>query len=68
MQFSPEEISKIKSMLLYLIRKKHNDSGGHCGFGLFDIKPFLEELESEGQIISRRTIHENKYFINPKKL
>jgi len=68
MNFSPEEISKIKAMLLYLVKKKHNESGGHCGFSLFEIRPILQEMATKGEVISRPTIHENKYFINPKKL
>lgn len=63
MEFTPEETKKIKTMLLFLVKKKHNESGGHCGFGILELLPFLRELEQENKIQTRPTIHDNKYFL-----
>ena len=65
MQFTPEEKTKLKAMLLFLVKKKSRESGGHSGFHVHELNPFLDELETEGEIISRDTLHCNKFFINP---
>lgn len=64
MEYTPEEKAKIKAMFKYLVSKKDKVSGGHCGFGLIELQPILEEMVQEGEIITRPTIHNYKYFIN----
>lgn len=66
MTFTPEETDKIKRMFMFLINLKHKQTDGHGGFHLFDIRPILEELEKEGKVISRPTLHNKKYFLKPK--
>ncbi|MBD0822615.1 hypothetical protein [Aestuariibaculum marinum] len=64
MTFTPEETSKIKAMLLYIIKQNEKQTGGHGGFHITDLNPLLEDLEKEGKIKLRRTIHNSKYFLN----
>lgn len=64
MTFTPEETQKLKAMMLFLVKKKHKESAGNCGFHLRELKPFLEELENEGSIKLRPTINEHQYFLN----
>mgnify|MGYP001408925499 CR=1 FL=1 len=61
--FTPEEKSKMKRALLFCIKKKAKASGNHCGFHLHDLRPVLEEMANEGQIISRDTIKDKRYFL-----
>lgn len=63
MTFTPEETTKLKAMMLYLVKKKHSESDGNCGFSLVDLVSILEELETEGIIKSRPTIGQNRYFL-----
>ncbi|WP_300440642.1 hypothetical protein [Christiangramia sp.] len=63
MSLSDQEQTDIKAMLLFLIEKKAEVSGGHCGFHLNELNPFLQELEEEGKIKSRDTIHAKRYFL-----
>ncbi|PHQ27873.1 hypothetical protein [Leeuwenhoekiella nanhaiensis] len=63
MQFSPEEIEKLKTMMLFLIRRKSNESAGHCGFHLKELEPILQQLVDEGKVELRPTINNNKYFL-----
>lgn len=62
MQFTPEEKQKLKNMLLFLVKKKSKESGGHSGFHIHELNPFLDELVEEGRIQSRNTLHSNKFF------
>lgn len=66
MTFTPKETKKLKAMLLFLVKKKYNESGGHCGFHIMELKPILEELEKDGEIKLRQTINNNQYFLNNK--
>lgn len=66
MEFTPEEKEKLKAMFLFVVKKKHRASGGHCGFQMRDLNPILEELEAEGKIELRPTINCNQYFLKPK--
>lgn len=65
MTFTPDEKESIKKMLLFLVKKKHKTSGGHCGFHPMELFENLEELVKDGEIISRDTIHARMYFLNP---
>ncbi|SOC79846.1 hypothetical protein SAMN06296241_1384 [Salinimicrobium sediminis] len=64
MQFSPEEKNKLKAMLLFLVKRKSKESGGHCGFHVNELNPFLDELVEEKKIKSRDTLHSNKFFLS----
>lgn len=64
MNITPEETADIKAMLLYLVQKKAEVSGGHSGFHPSEIHTFLEELVDEGKITARETIHCKRYFLN----
>lgn len=68
MNFTPEENTKLKAMLIFLMKKKHRESDGKCGFHLSELQPILDELSDDGVIHKRPTINNNKYFINPSKL
>jgi len=63
MQFTPEEKTKLKAMMLFLVKKKHMESAGNCGFQINELQPFLDELEHEGSIKLRPTINSNHYFL-----
>lgn len=63
MTFTEEEKTKLKAIMLFLVKKKHNDSDGHNGFHIIELNPILEELEKEGKIKLRPTINLNQYFI-----
>jgi len=67
MQFNPEETQKLKAMLTFLVKKKHGESGGHCGFHITELQPILDELANEGIVIARPTIHNTQYFLNDRK-
>ncbi len=67
MNFTPEEIGKLKAMLLFLIKKKARESGGHGGFHIHELNPILESLANDGEVISRPTINHIKYFLNDEK-
>jgi len=62
MQFTLEEKEDIKSLLLFLVEKKSETSGGHNGFHPKDIEPFLQELVEEQKIKCRPTIAADNYF------
>lgn len=62
MQLSPDEISDIKNLLLFLVEKKSDFTAGHNGFYLKDLEPFLLELVEEKKIKIRPTIKADMYF------
>lgn len=64
MAFTAEEIQKLKAMFKFIVKKKHIDSNGSCGFHLMDLQPILDELEADGTIKMRPTINVDKYFLN----
>lgn len=64
MTFTPEEIEKLKAMMMYLVKKKHQLSEGNCGFHLQELQPIMDELAEEGKLIIRPTINKNQFFIN----
>lgn len=64
MQFTPEEKESIKKMLFFLVKRKHNESGGHCGFHPIELLENLEELVNEGQLKARDTINSRMYFLS----
>jgi hypothetical protein len=64
MIFTDEEKQELKKTFLYLIEKKHQESQGHCGFHLNELKPILEELVVEKKITIRPTINTVMYFKN----
>jgi len=66
MQFTTEETTKIKAMLLYVVRKKQMESDFKCGFHITELNIILEELVKEGKIIKRPTINNDKYFLTNK--
>lgn len=66
MTFTLEERTKIKAMLLHLIKQKHGQSGGHCGFLINELNPILEDLVKDGEITKRPTININQYFLTTK--
>lgn len=63
MTYTPSEKEKLKTTLTYLVKKKHQESGGHCGFHPMELLELLEELVSEGIIIKKDTIHSERYFL-----
>lgn len=63
MQFTLEEKEKLKTMLLFLIKRKAKESAGHCGFALNELNPVLDELVNENKADLRPTINSNKYFL-----
>lgn len=64
MEFTPEENQKLKAMFKFIVKKKHIESNGSCGFHLMDLQPILDELEADGTIKMRPTINVDKYFLN----
>lgn len=64
MQFTPTEKEKLKAMVMYLVKKKHKTSDGHCGFHFSQLNKILDELVDEGKLQLRSTINTNKYFLN----
>jgi len=62
MQLDQDEIQNLKENLLYLIEKKHEQSGGNNGFSLNELKPILEELVKEEKVAIRPTINSQMYF------
>lgn len=64
MKFTETEKERLKEMLLYLIKQKEKQSGGHNGFTLFDLRPIIQKLEEEGKIKSRKAKSGVRYFIN----
>lgn len=64
MNFTPEEQDKLKTMLTFLIKRKHVESGGHCGFTPRELEPILDDMVDEGLLVKRNTIHNYQYFIN----
>ena len=66
MTFTPEETEKIKTMFKFIVKKQSKESDGKSGFTLNQLKPILEELEAENQIIKRPTINGNAYFLTTK--
>lgn len=65
MQFNEEETAKLKAMLGFLIKKKHRESNGKCGFHIMELQPLLDDMVAEGVITKRPTINNSQYFINP---
>lgn len=66
MEYTEKEKSTLKSTLLYLVKKKHKESGGHCGFHPVELLELLDELAESGEIRKRITIHNNQYFLTLK--
>lgn len=66
MDFTPDETEKLKAMMLYLVKKKHNLSDGNCGFQATELNPILDELVKEGHLQLRPTINSNQYFLTIK--
>ena len=66
MEFTAEEMEKLKAMMMFVIKKMHNQSGGHSGFHVSDLNPILEDMEKDGQIQVRRTINLDRYFLKTK--
>lgn len=64
--FTPEETKKLKNMFTFIIKKKHIESDGNCGFGLMELQSILDELTADGTIVKRPTINSEKYFLNLK--
>lgn len=67
MTFTPEETEKLKAMLLFLVKKKHNESQGHGGFQLKELTPILKELEADEEIELHPTINSRMYFLTKTK-
>ena len=64
MTFTPDEMTRIKNMLKFLVKRKSEESDGHCGFHVNELNPILDELSQEGEISRRETIQSSKYFFN----
>ena len=63
MEFSTEETEKLKRMLLFLVKRKHNESGGHNGLHPMDLIRILEEMEGEGSVQRKKVMNGTKYFL-----
>ena len=63
MRLTPEQKQSVKKMLHFLVTKKSEQSAGHCGFHLMDLSEYLKELQDEGKIIGRKTLHSTRYFL-----
>ena len=63
MTFNQEEISKLKAMLLFLVKKKHKESDGHSGFHINELEPVLKQLEEDGEVETHPTINTRMYFL-----
>ena len=63
MTFNQEEISKLKSMLLFLVKKKHKESDGHSGFHINELEPVLKKQEEDGEVETHPTINTRMYFL-----
>lgn len=66
MNFTPEETEKLKAMLLFLIKKKHKESGGSGGFLPSELQPVLKEMVIDGTIEKHETINSQMYFLTKK--
>ncbi len=66
MQYTPDEIKKLKAMLLYLDQKLDKSSEGHNGFHEREFRPILDEMVDDGTIEKRNTINAYKYFLTKK--
>lgn len=64
MEFTPKQKNAVKDMLRSLIGEKDKQSGGHCGFHLSELNPLLEEMQQEGTIKIRQTLHNDQCFLN----
>lgn len=64
MTFTSEEKNKLKTMMKFLVKRRHVESNGRSGFNLNLLTPILDELEEDGEIKKRQTINSNAYFIN----
>ena len=67
MRYTPEEREKLKKVMLFLVHKKDQLSGGHCGFHPVELLELFEELANEGKIIRRDTLHTIRYFLVKKQ-
>ncbi|MBQ19125.1 MAG: hypothetical protein CMD31_00055 [Flavobacteriales bacterium] len=67
MTFTSEEMEKVRNMLTFLVRRKHVESGGHCGFHPNELIEIMDELVDDGIIKSRDTIKDKRYFLIPNK-
>lgn len=67
MQFTEEETKKLKTMFLFVIKRKLKESDGNSGFQITELIPILEALEQDGAIKLRPTINSKMYFLNLKK-
>ena len=67
MNLTPEETEKLKATAMYLVKKRHNESHGKCGFALIELREIFEGLIEDGKIIKRPAIHGNIYFLNTKE-
>lgn len=63
MQYSSDEIKKLKAMLLYLVQKLDKKSDGHSGFHVKELEPILDDMVKDGVLQKRQTIHVDKYFL-----
>lgn len=63
MEFTPDEIKKLKAMMLFLVQKKHKESDGKCGFHLNELNPIMDELEKDGEVKLRPCINSDAYFL-----
>lgn len=66
MRFTPEEREKLKKVMLFLVRKKDQQSAGHCGYHPIELLELFEELVADGQIVGRDTLHTKRYFLVKK--
>lgn len=66
MNYTDDEIKKLKAMLFYLVSKKHKESDGKCGFHLSELKPIMDELEKDRAVVLRPTINSSMYFLTNK--
>lgn len=71
MEFTAEEREKLKKVMMFLVRRRHNDSGGHCGFHPVDFLKtmggLMEDLTAEGQVDERDSLHTKRYFLAKNK-
>lgn len=63
MELSHADKEDVKECLLFLVKQKKKQSGGHGGFNWKDLEPILEEMEKEGTIQQKPTINGKGYFL-----
>lgn len=64
MTFTPEEQTRVENFLLFLIKKKEQQSGGHNGLHIGDVTDILETMIESKKIIERPNPTKTMYYLN----